>query len=198
MEIDADDGVYVDLFAASSVKFPVGKETMSLDMVTSFPYDPGIKLIVSVNEPVSSKIRIRIPSWVAKNVNINVNGKRAVSGKPGTYVTLSRIWKNNDEISFSVPMSFRMTRYNGEEQDLVFDRYALEYGPLLLAYVSMRDQKDHILLPVSPARLIKSLRPVAGKPLHFSIDGNTDFEYMPYFEVNDETFSCYPFAGLKK
>ncbi len=164
----ADDGVYVDLFAASSVKFPVGKETMSLNMVTKFPYDPKVQLVVSVNEPVSSKIRIRIPSWAANNMNINVNGKRAVSGKPGTYVTLSRVWNNNDEISFSVPMTFRMTKYNGEEQDLVFDRYALEYGPLLLAYVSMKDQKKDILLPVSPARLIKSLRPVEGKPLHFS------------------------------
>jgi uncharacterized protein len=194
----ADDGVYIDLFTASSVKFPVGRETMALNMMTKFPYDPKVRLVVSVNAPVASKIRIRIPSWAANNMNINVNGKRAVSGKPGTYVTLARVWNSNDEISFSVPMSFRMTKYNGEEQDLVFDRYAIEYGPLLLAYVSMKEQKKDILLPVSPARLVKSLRPVEGKPLHFTVDGNTDFEYMPYFEVNDETFSCYPFAGLKK
>jgi len=95
-------------------------------------------------------------------------------------------------------MSFRMTRYTGEEQDPVFNRYALEYGPILLAYVSMNNQKENILLPVSPARLLKNLKPVAGKPLHFSINGRTDFEYMPYFEVQEETFSCYPFAGLKE
>ncbi len=194
----ADDGIYIDLFAASTVKYPAGKGIMTLKMVTKFPYDPKVQLIVSLNEPASSKIRIRVPSWAAKNINISVNGKNVISGKPGTYVTLSRLWNNNDEISFTVPMSFRMTKYIGEEQDLVFDRYALEYGPLLMAYVSLKDQKENILLPVSPARLINSLRPVAGKPLHFSIDGNGDFEYMPYLEVQEETFSCYPFAGLKK
>jgi DUF1680 family protein len=154
-------------------------------------------MVVSVNEQTSSKIRIRVPFWAAGKMNIIVNGKKAASGKPGTYVTLSRVWNNNDEISFTLPMSFRMTKYTGEEQDLIFDRYALEFGPLLMAYVSLENQKDNILLHVSPARLIKSLKPVEGKPLHFSVNGKSDFEYMPYFEVQDETFSCYPFAGLK-
>ncbi len=193
----ADNGVYVDLFAPSTIKYSTENGDMSLKMITDFPYEGKVRLVVALAGPTASVIRIRVPSWAAGDMSVNVNGKRSVRGKPGTYVNISRLWKNNDEITFTVPMNFRMTKYTGEEQDLVFDRYALEYGPVLLAYVSLHDSKENILLPVSPARLIKSLRPVPGKPLHYTIDGNADFEYMPYFEVQDQTFSCYPFSGLK-
>ncbi len=193
----ADDGVYVDLFAPASIKFPAGKEIMSLGMETQFPYDPRVKLTVNVNEPTSSKIRIRIPSWASGDMQINVNGKRMVTGKPGTYVTLSKLWVNDDEISFTVPMDIRITRYTGEEKEPGYERYALEFGPVLLAYVSHGDQKQKFVLPVKPEKLIKSLKPVKGKPLHFTFGGNGDFEYMPYFEVREEMFSCYPSAETK-
>jgi DUF1680 family protein len=193
----APDGVYVDLFVGSTLKYQAEKGSMALEMSTSFPYDQKVSIKISAENPLQSSIRIRIPSWCAGPVQVNVNGKKAANGKPGSYLTLSRTWKNGDEISFTVPMALKLTKYTGEEQDPVFDRYALEYGPLLMAYVSMEEQKDNIMLPVSPARLVKSLRPVTGKPLHFTVNEKTDFEYMPYFEVQEENFSCYPLAGLK-
>jgi DUF1680 family protein len=194
----AEDGIYVDLFAASTVKFPAEKDTMTLKMITGFPYDPKVQLVVNVIEPANSRIRIRIPSWAAHDMTINVNGKKMISGKPGTYVTLSRLWKNNDEISFTVPMNFRLTRYAGEEKEPGYDRYALEYGPLLMAYVNLKDQNDKIFLPVDHEKLVKNLKPVAGKPLHFTAGENNDFEYMPYFEVQEETFTCYPLTLIGK
>jgi DUF1680 family protein len=193
----AEDGVYVDLFAASTIKIPAEKGTLTLKMITGFPYDQKVQLVVNVNEPATTRIRIRIPAWAANDMKINVNGKKVISGKPGTYVTLSRLWKNNDEISFTVPMNFRLTKYNGAEKEPGYDRYALEYGPLLMAYVNLKDQNENIVLPVDSEKLVKNLKPVAGKALHFSINGSNDFEYMPYFEVQEEKFSCYPLAKLK-
>jgi len=194
----AEDGVYIDLFVASTLKFPVEKDTMTLKMITGFPYDQKVQLVVNVNEPANSRIRIRIPSWAAHDMTINVNGKKIISGKSGTYVTLSRLWKNNDAISFTVPMKFSLTRYTGEEKEPGYDRYALEYGPILMAYVNLKDQNEKIFLPVDPEKLIKNLKPVAGKPLHFTAGEKGDFKYMPYFEVQDETFSCYPLTAIKK
>ena len=66
-------------------------------------------------------------------------------------------------------MKFTLTRYTGEEKDPGYDRYALEYGPVLMAYVNLKDQNEKIVLPVNPEKLIKSLKPVAGKPLHFTV-----------------------------
>jgi len=56
----------------------------------------------------------------------------------------------------------------------------------------MKGQKDNLTMPTSPEKLIKSLKNVAGKPLHYIVNGNSDFEYMPYLEVQDEFFTCFP------
>jgi DUF1680 family protein len=188
----ANDGVYVDLFAPSTIRFTTQVGTMSLKMVTQFPYDQKVQLSVNVDKPFNSKIRIRVPSWAAHEMSVIVNGKKIVSGKPGTYITLSRQWKNEDVISFTLPMEFRMTKYTGEERDPNHERYALEYGPILMAYVSMNGQKDNLKLPISAEKLIKNLKAVAGKPLHFTVNGNSGFEYMPYLEIQDESFTCFP------
>jgi len=188
----AKDGIWVDLFAPSVIKFTTQGGTMSLKMVTGFPYDNKVQLIADVKEPVQSKIRIRIPSWASEKMSVLVNGKKMVTGNPGTYVTLDRQWNNGDAISFSLPMNFRMTKYEGSEVDPKHERYALEYGPLLMAYVNIKGQKDNLKLTTSALKLIKSLKPINGKPLHFSLDGNADFQYMPYFEVQDEPFTCFP------
>jgi DUF1680 family protein len=188
----ADDGVFVDLYEPSVINFsvPAGKITLRMD--TKFPYDPKVRLKVEAEKPVRAGIRIRVPSWAQARMPVILNGKRITTGIPGTYVTIDRQWNNGDVISFTLPMSFRMTRYAGEEKEYLDGRYALEYGPILMAYVSMNGEKKDIRLPVAPEKLVKSLRPVAGKPLHFTVAGVRDFEYMPYMEVQDESFTCYP------
>ncbi len=187
----ADDGIYVDLFAPSSIKHTSKTGTMTLKMVTQFPYDSKVQLTVNTDNTIVSKIRIRVPSWAVKKMLIKVNGKNIISGNPGTYVTLNRQWKNGDVISFTLPMDFRMSKYEGEEEAYK-GRYALEYGPVLMAYVSMKGEKENISLQISPEKMIKSLNPVPAKPLHYSVNGLNDFEFMPYFEVQDEPFTCFP------
>ncbi len=188
----ADDGVYVDLFSPSTIDFSTQNGKMSLDMVTQFPYDPDVKLTVSAEKPIKNSISIRIPSWASNKMSILLNGEKIASGNPGTYVTLDRQWKNGDVISFTLPMKFTITKYTGEEIDSNHDRYALEYGPILMAYVSMKGEIDKIMLTIGSDKLVKNLRKVEGKPLHFTINGNNDFEYMPYLEVQNESFTCFP------
>ena len=188
----AKDGIYVDLYAPSTIKFTTQGGTMLLKMVTGFPYENKVQLTVDAREPLRSKIRIRIPSWASEKMAVLVNGKKIVAGDPGTYVTLDRQWKNGDVLSFTLPMNFRMTKYGGAELNPKHERYALEYGPVLMAYVNIKGQKENLDLTTSSLKLIKSLKPIIGKPLHFSIEGNADFQYMPYFEVQDEPFTCFP------
>jgi len=59
----------------------------------------------------------------------------------------------------------------------------------------MKDQKGNMVLQLQPEKLVKSLKPVPGKPLHFTVDGNPGLEYIPYFEVQEELFSCYPMVA---
>ena len=187
-----DDGVYVNLFVPSSIHLRTTAGNVILTMVTEFPYDPGVRLKVKVEKPVKSGIRIRVPSWATGNMSVRLNGKEVVTGNPGTYVTVRRQWNDGDIISFTLPVGFKMTKYEGVEKGYQDGRYALEYGPVLMAYVLLKGEKKDIRLPVAADRLIKSMDPVEGKPLHFKVKGDNDFEYMPYFEVQDESFTCFP------
>jgi hypothetical protein len=36
------------------------------------------------------------------------------------------------------------------------------------------------------------LKAIPGQPLHFSIDGDSNHRYMPYYAIKEETFTCFP------
>lgn len=186
----AADGLYVDLYGASEVTVPVGKSNFSLKVDTQFPY--GQKVDMEVTEGTKAKLRLRIPSWAAGNVEVSVNGAAAAEGVPGTYVLLDRDWQAGDRISMTLPMSFRTTLYTGKEPGFEKNHYAVEYGPLLMAVVGVKGKKTHVSLHSTIDSFVGKLRPVEGKPLHFAIEGDDQYELWPYFEVQDQPFSCFP------
>jgi hypothetical protein len=188
----AKDGIYVDLFSASEISYTVNKHSIKLKMNTQFPYDSKVEIAVSSEQPSQSKIYIRVPSWAASEVSVSVNGNEVGKGKPGSYYMINRKWAGHDVISFTLPMNFRVTKYNGVEQSFKEGHYAIEYGPILMAMVGVKGKKMDIGVKTTPETVQSLLKPIAGKPLHFSIEGNSDFEYWPYFEVQDQPFSCFP------
>jgi len=34
--------------------------------------------------------------------------------------------------------------------------------------------------------------PKVDEPLHFSIEGDAQYEYLPYWEVRQQVFTCFP------
>ncbi|MDR0573285.1 MAG: glycoside hydrolase family 127 protein, partial [Tannerella sp.] len=193
----ADDGVYIDLFNESAITWEQSGEKRTLVQHTEFPYQPEVKLRVSTEKRFHALIRIRVPYWATKPVEFFVNGKREAIAAPGTYVILDRQWKNRDEINFTLPMGFRLTKYAGIEKDFRGkEAYALEYGPMLMAIVGESVRKGYVNIPYTESELTDRLKPVVGKPLHFTVDGVTDkLRCIPYFDVKGEllnTFTCYP------
>jgi DUF1680 family protein len=194
-----DGGIYVDLYNESSIEWEQTGKTISMHQHTEFPASPSVELHLKLSEPVKSKIRIRVPSWAASKMNISVNGKKVATGAPGAYVTLNRTWNNDDEISFTLPMSFRLTKYAGVTEDFQGkETYALEYGPLLMGLAAAEVPNGILNLPFTADELKAKLKPVADKPLHFRIEGaDGSLEYLPYYEIQEESFTCYPLFKLK-
>jgi hypothetical protein len=129
-----------------------------------------------------------------------VNGEHVAVGKPGTYQPVERVWHDGDTVSFTLPMTFRLALYTGVDEPGWGDRYALLYGPVLMAAVGPLKEVGHvgstIGLPLPAERIIESLTPIDGKPLHFAIDGDPDHVYMPYWQVMAETFSVLPVVAV--
>jgi DUF1680 family protein len=196
----AGDGIYVDLYNESSIEWEQEGKKLSVHQHTGFPESPEVELHFKLSEPVRSKIRVRVPSWAVSKMNLLVNGKKVAAGAPGAYVTLDRTWKNDDEISFTLPMGFRLTKYAGVTEDFQGrETYALEYGPLLMGLVGDEIPDGILNLPFSSNKLTAKLKPVTGKPLHFGIEGeNASLEYIPYYEIGkNQQFTCYPFFAAK-
>jgi uncharacterized protein len=188
----AEDGIYVDLYAASEIKYKCQNNPMSLKMNTRFPYDPKVEIAVGSGQPAKSKVYLRVPAWASTDMPVMVNGNEQGKGKPGTYLLIDRKWENGDIISFILPMDFKVTKYTGLEKGFEEGHYAVEYGPILMAMVGVKAKKDDIGVKATPGTIKSILSPIQGKPLHFAIEGSKEFEYWPYFEVQEEPFSCFP------
>lgn len=89
-----------------------------------------------------------------------------------------------------------MTRYPGEDVAHWSQRWAMEYGPVLMAVVGPLEDagegRRSIVLRLAPEGLIGRLRPIAGRPLHYRISGLAGYEVMPYWQVGYESFSAVP------
>jgi len=154
-----------------------------------------------VTNPISLKLHIRVPTWAATDMQIFINGKKIAIGKPGAYVTLYRKWSDGDKISFSLPIGFKLIAYKGMDTSMNnHDHYALEYGPLLMAVVGkVNKQGNNVHIDLQEKDIIKHLKPIRIQPLHFTIKGDSKYEYMPYFQVHsDVSFTCYPEIGIMK
>ena len=131
----AQDGLYVNLFEPSTIRWTQAGAQMKATMSGNFPMSPDVTLEITSSQPAQIKIRIRVPSWAAGPMQISVNKEASVSGRPGSYITLDRIWSMGDTVAFSLPMQLKLTRYTGLDKIEGHERFALEYGPILLALI---------------------------------------------------------------
>jgi hypothetical protein len=127
---------------------------------------------------------------------INVNGAHAATGEPGSYVTLDRRWSSGDTITFRLPMELKLSRYTSIDRIPGHERFALEYGPVLLALVGSDSAVLKARDGAEYSGVLGQVRPDPDRPLHFHIDGHPGYMYMPYWKVVGEPFTCYPVIDL--
>ncbi len=66
---------------------------------------------------------------------------------------------------------------------------------LLMAVVGTDHAAQDAKLAFGPAEIKRHLTPESGGKLHFAIDGDSAHWLIPYWEVADEAFTCYPILG---
>jgi hypothetical protein len=122
-----DDGVYVNLFIPSELNWP--EKGFGLRQDTRFPEQPRTALTVTADKPVHLALRLRIPSWVASDPTVKVNGKALeATASPGSYLTLARTWKKGDRVEMELPMRLHIEVMPDDPKV-----QAILYGPLVLA-----------------------------------------------------------------
>ncbi|PRY44042.1 hypothetical protein CLV58_10311 [Spirosoma oryzae] len=187
----ADGSLYVNLFMPSLLSWR--EKGLTLRQETTYPAGETTTLTVQATRPARFPLRIRYPGWAGNGLTITVNGKPVpVNTRPGSYVTVDRVWNANDVVRVTIPMRLHTEALPDNRQ-----RVAVLYGPLLLSGVLGKTAPTAADLPV----LVTDnhpvgdwLRPVAGQPLTFRTAGvgrPHDVELMPLYSLFDQHYTVY-------
>lgn len=205
-----EDSLYVDIYNASEFDWKRGDSVVKVKTITQMPYDGQVRIEIETDAPQDFTLKLRIPSWVDGDVRV-VMGDEVFVGTPGSYLTIHRVWNGTAALDFNLKFKWVRTLYTGAEQryyvraepPVDHKRYALEYGPLLMAVTNRDDaefaprmEPGSIILDIDPDSYISSLKPT-DKPMHFAIEGCEPHRLIPYFEIQNEEFSCYPLIPCK-
>ena len=120
------DAVLVNLFIPSVLKWR--EKGMILRQETAFPQSSSTTISIETASPKQATICIRYPKWSGKAV-VKINGKpMKLVQSNGTYIKISRKWRNNDRIEAQFPMQISAETAHEDSS-----RVALLYGPIVLA-----------------------------------------------------------------
>jgi DUF1680 family protein len=177
------DGIYVNLFTPSSVRWTDGSTKLALAQVTRYPFDNKIEIQVSSSEPHECTIYVRIPAWATPNPVVIVNGRRVADAiEPGHFAALHNTWKDGDRIEIELPMPLRLEAVDANHPNLV----ALLQGPVVLMAVAETQPTfdAQSLLRATP------LNNAAGDWSATSVDGS-QVTMRPFMSIDKESYSTY-------
>ncbi len=166
-----NNALYVNLYVPSTLKWTEKKITV--EQTTSFPNEDHTLLTIKGNGKFD--VNVRVPQWATKGFYVKINGKEEkVNAQPGSYLTLSRKWKNGDKIELRMPFQFHLESVV-DQQNIA----SLFYGPILLAAQETEPRKDWRKITLDAKDISKSIQ---GNPqkLEFVIDGVI---FKPFYET---------------
>jgi uncharacterized protein len=187
--------LFVNQFIASELTW--GEKGLKVTQATRYPEEQGTSLEFSADKPVELTVNIRYPSWATQGIMIAVNGHKKHSGsQPGSFIPLTRKWKDGDRIDVSIPFELRLESMPDDSL-----RVAVFYGPLVLAgklgAVDDPAALDPLFVPVlmttdrKPAHWMK---PVENN-INTFVTENTgrprDVEMKPFYKAYDERYSIF-------
>ena len=166
-----DKALYVNLYVPSTLQWTT--RNVTVEQTTNFPNEDNTRL--TINGSGKFDINVRVPGWATKGFFVKINGKeQKLQANPGTYLTLSRTWKDGDVIELKMPFQFHL--------DPVMDQQniaSLFYGPILLAAQEPEARKDWRKVTLDANDISKSIK---GDPeqLQFTID---DVVFKPFYNT---------------
>lgn len=175
----AKDGVAVNLYAPSRVKWNQRGTVVELTQETGYPLGESVALHIGCAAPVEFALRLRVPGWVTATPQFHVNGKPARVQMERGFALVRRRWADGDTLSFDVKQPFRTEAID----DLHPETATLLRGPLV--YVEMNPAEV-------PAKLPRPDALQAAEPGTFAAQGEgRTRRFAPFYFVRDETYTMY-------
>jgi DUF1680 family protein len=166
-----NQSLYVNLYIPSTLAWT--ERQVTVEQTTNFPKEDQTRLTIKGNGKFD--IHVRVPGWATKGFFVKINGKaQKLQAKPGSYLKISRQWKDGDMIELKMPFPFHL--------DPVMDQQniaSLFYGPVLLAAQEPEARKEWRKITLDAEDIGKSIK---GDPqqLQFTID---EVVFKPFYET---------------
>ena len=122
------NGVYVNLYVASTLRWTEGSNKISLTQTGTYPDSPEVRMDLVLGRPAEFTLNLRIPEW-ASGTTVSVNGKRVTTPvTPGRFASIRREWRSGDRVELELPLATRLEPLDTKHPNTV----ALLSGPLVL------------------------------------------------------------------
>lgn len=166
-----DQALYVNLYVPSTLNWE--SKGISIEQETSFPREDETTLIVKGKAKFD--LRLRVPEWATQGFSVSINGKtKKLQATPGSYVSISRNWKDGDRITVKIPFTFHLKPIMDQPNIA-----SLFYGPVLLAAQETEPITEFRKIKLDARDLGKT---ITGNPkkLEFEIDG---VPFKPFYDT---------------
>jgi DUF1680 family protein len=168
---DDNQALYVNLYVPSTLKWT--EKNIAVTQTTAYPSEDHTRLTIKGKGEFD--LNVRVPHWATKGFFVKINGKdQKVKAVPGSYLTLSRKWKDGDTVELRMPFQFYLEPVM-DQQNIA----SLFYGPVLLAVQESEPQTEWRKVTLNAKDISKS---ISGDPeqLQFNIDGVV---FKPFYET---------------
>jgi uncharacterized protein len=207
------DSLFLNLFMASELNWR--DKGIKLRQQTNFPDEEKTTLIVTEGKS-RFNLMLRYPSWVkVGDLKITINGKAFPHiSKPGSYISISRLWEKGDVLKVELPMRNRIEHLPNQPVYI-----AMMHGPILLAAKTGTEDLKGLLanasrwghiaggkrLPLDKAPIIvendlstieTKLKRVKTSPLSFTMHGvklinPIPLVLEPFYKIHDIRYMMY-------
>lgn len=163
--------LYVNLYVPSTLKWT--ERNITITQSTDYPKEDRTWLTVGGKGKFD--LKVRVPRWATNGFFVKINGKKQkINALPGSYLTISRKWKNGDKVELRMPFGFYLEPVM-DQQNIA----SLFYGPVLLAAQENEPRTEWRKVTLNAGDIASS---ISGDPekLEFTIDG---VPFRPFYET---------------
>lgn len=130
-------GLTINLYTTSSTEMNL-QERLSLEVrqVTDYPNSGNVVIDLKPSRPARFPLHLRIPRW-CDEAKITINDEAIEMTTPGgDFFTITREWKDGDQVTLHMPMTFRLVK--GRQSQV--GRVAVMRGPMLFCLNPKRQE----------------------------------------------------------
>ena len=180
-----EKGVFVNLYIPSRVDLNIAQQTVAIRQVTQYPLEKTSRFEIDTPKPIAFSMHLRIPAWAGAATHIVVNGKKSNTQViPGSFLELSREWKQGDIVETNFDMGLRLESLNKHHPELA----ALLHGPLVLFPINS-ENNVYTSAQLLSAQLLNAKQNTTQEWSLSLVDKKILFK--PFMFIGDEKYRLY-------